>query len=82
MCWKPFYNKKETKKLCKLGIKDNFLDIGYLSSMSKEGFCVLIKIGNKQDKSTTYGVEYSIPQSRQRKNINIKKKETKLIFSS
>ena len=50
--------------------------------MSKEGFCVLIKIGNKQDKSTTYGVEYSIPQSRQRKNINIKKKETKLIFSS
>ena len=35
--------------------------------MSKEGFCVLIKIGNKQDRSTTYGVEYSIQsQSRQR----------------
>jgi hypothetical protein len=67
MYWKPFCNKKETKKLCKLGIKDNFLNKGYLSSMSKEGFCVLIKIGNKQDRSTTYGVEYSIQsQSRQR----------------
>ena len=77
-----FCNKKETKKLYKLGIKDSFLDKEYLLSMSKEGFCVLIKIGNKTNLLLELNILANLDQDKEIKNINTEKKEMKLIFSN
>lgn len=51
--------------------------------MSKEGFCVLIKIGNKTNLLLMeLNILANLDQDKEIKNINIEKKEMKLIFSN
>ena len=50
--------------------------------MSKEGFCVLIKIGNKTNLLLELNILANLDQDKEIKNINTEKKEMKLIFSN